>query len=73
MEIYLEPNNNEVRCKNSLELLGHYFQVDGVKYFIKEKPNSCNHTWIHNIHQNTKYCSKGCDGFKKHNVKFIKK
>ena len=24
----------------------------------------CEHRWIHNTHTDTKYCSKGCDGFK---------
>jgi len=26
----------------------------------------CNHTWIVNHHQGTRYCSKGCDNFEKH-------
>ena len=24
----------------------------------------CEHHWIHNTHTDTKYCGKGCDGFK---------
>lgn len=26
----------------------------------------CKHTWIVNHHRGTKYCSKGCDNFKKY-------
>ena len=26
----------------------------------------CEHRWTHNTHSDTKYCSKGCDGFKIH-------
>ena len=26
----------------------------------------CNHTWIINHHQGSRYCSKGCDNFEKH-------
>lgn len=26
----------------------------------------CDHEWIHNTHSDTKYCRKGCDGFKIH-------
>tara|TARA_R110000822_G_scaffold93684_1_gene215402 strand:- start:382 stop:627 length:246 start_codon:yes stop_codon:yes gene_type:complete len=26
----------------------------------------CNHTWIVNHHQGSRYCSKGCDNFEKH-------
>ncbi len=27
----------------------------------------CSHEWIVNTHQKTKYCRKGCDGFKEQN------
>ena len=27
---------------------------------------NCDHSWIHNTHKGTKYCSSGCDGFKEH-------
>tara|TARA_R110000744_G_C18878125_1_gene506254 strand:+ start:261 stop:509 length:249 start_codon:yes stop_codon:yes gene_type:complete len=26
----------------------------------------CEHRWINNTHDNNKYCSRGCDGFIKH-------
>jgi hypothetical protein len=34
------PGSNEVRCCFSLKLLGHYFIVDGVRYFVDLKKNS---------------------------------
>jgi len=35
---------------------------------LKNHPpqTECEHRWIHNTNNNTKYCSKGCDGFKEH-------
>lgn len=27
---------------------------------------NCDHSWIHDTHKGTKYCSSGCDGFKEH-------
>lgn len=32
---------------------------------------NCKHEYIHNLHQKTKYCRKGCDGYKEHNTKTI--
>ncbi len=34
---------------------------------IQRVSNSvCEHTWIVNTHSDTRYCSKGCDGFEIH-------
>ncbi|AGO48382.1 hypothetical protein Phi10:1_gp041 [Cellulophaga phage phi10:1] len=30
---------------------------------------TCNHEWIVNTHQNTKYCRNNCDEFKEHKYK----
>jgi hypothetical protein len=39
MNVLLEPLNEngigELRCPSSLELLGHWFEVDDVRYFAK--------------------------------------
>lgn len=39
MQVILEENG-EARCANTLRLLGHWFKVDGVKYFVPLNNNS---------------------------------
>jgi hypothetical protein len=35
MELEGILDKEEIRCKNTLKLLGYWFEVDGIKYFIK--------------------------------------
>lgn len=33
MEVLLE-NNNKIRHKNTLELIGHWYKIDNITYYI---------------------------------------
>jgi regulator of replication initiation timing len=51
----LQLDNKELKEKFSLYAVSH-----------RRELLVCEHRWINNTHDNSKYCSRGCDGFIKH-------
>ena len=57
-DLYKDKKSGNVYSQ--LELFNRY------KKAYKGTEEGCQHEWIINTHDNTKYCRKGCDGFTTH-------
>ena len=64
---YEEINDMFNQLKNKLDIAETELKKLRVGDVIGQSEQLvCDHQWIHNTHSNTKYCSKGCDGFEIH-------
>lgn len=46
---------------------GNFNEID-IKLSME---NNCDHQWVYNYHQGTKYCSKACNGFREFKIDFM--